>query len=503
MKALSSMWPVRQIFDWKHEAVFRILVLEITAWHYVEYREMGVDFVPSQRGTTTMRKQYWIVMKWAVVAMSFLVAYRVTAGSLNPTNAPGSTMHTLEEIYQKLAAVHADMTTSVFRSTVIVSTIPKTGATNSFFPGDDGFYQGGFAGPIPRFITGTDNNSNCVTDRLTGLMWLKNPIVTPRNWTNAINYCEALDGTEGRGGFSDWRLPNFRELLSLIDARYINPALPNTFGAAQLTDDDPFVGIQSDAYWSSTTFAGGVDNARIVNIGSGLMNCDYKTLGRYVWPVRGVGSVSYDGAVNVTSTSRVNISGETIGTGDGSSTVYSGSLTHSSVVSGSLQITAGGYSFSDAGSGVLNGSVSGTAGTVNYGNGGWAINLNGGSIASGVPIIASYCVVVSNGTVVGQFIVSDENKGSISGTAFSGQCSMSPVKAGSFRLNISGGADGQFTDNGSGALSGSFNIGGGTMQAASGTLNYNNGGYAINLGILGSTVVGKTVTITYTVLTSL
>ena len=93
--------------------------------------------------------------------------------------------------------------------------------------------------------------------------------------------------------------------------------------------------------------------------------------------------------------STTTISGETIGTGDGSSTVYSGSLLHTPVISGSLQITAGGFSFSDVGGGVLNGSVSGTSGTINYGSGGWAISGSSLLIGSGVSIVASYAVTNS------------------------------------------------------------------------------------------------------------
>ena len=131
-------------------------------------------------------------------------------------------------------------------------------------------------------------------------------------------------------------------------------------------------------------------------------------------------------------------------------------------------------------------------------------NFNGTYTANGGYLVSDY--TSSSGsttsTTAGQLNVSDESKGTIPATSFAGQCNLTPVKTGSFHLNINGGADGQFTDNGSGTLSGSFNIGGGVMQSASGTLNYDNGSYGVNLGVLGSAVVGKAVTITYTVLTS-
>jgi hypothetical protein len=51
-----------------------------------------------------MRKQSGKVVSAAVLAAGMLMAGRAMAGNLNPTNAPGPTMHTLEEIYQKVGA---------------------------------------------------------------------------------------------------------------------------------------------------------------------------------------------------------------------------------------------------------------------------------------------------------------------------------------------------------------------------------------------------------------
>jgi len=43
---------------------------------------------------------------------------------------------------------------------------------------------------------------------------------------------------------TDWRLPNVKELQSLIDYSTYNPSLP---------DSHPFTNVQSAAYWSSTS----------------------------------------------------------------------------------------------------------------------------------------------------------------------------------------------------------------------------------------------------------
>ena len=49
--------------------------------------------------------------------------------------------------------------------------VPKTGQTISYGTRDDGDLQKGVAWPTPRF---TDNNNGTVTDKLTGLIWMKN-----------------------------------------------------------------------------------------------------------------------------------------------------------------------------------------------------------------------------------------------------------------------------------------------------------------------------------------
>ena len=48
--------------------------------------------------------------------------------------------------------------------------LPQTGQTTSYGPGDDGAIQAGLAWPSPRF---KDNADGTLTDNLTGLMWMK------------------------------------------------------------------------------------------------------------------------------------------------------------------------------------------------------------------------------------------------------------------------------------------------------------------------------------------
>jgi hypothetical protein len=154
--------------------------------------------------------------------------------------------------------------------------------------GSDGILQKGVAWPNPRF---TDSNDGTIKDNLTGLIWLKDANAFGSDtWTNALTACNTLaaNGTTLTDGSvaGSWRLPNVMELLSLIDWRYGNPALPNLAGTGQCTPGQPFTGVQSDYYWSSTTGAGMVSIARSVSMAFGYMNVYDKTVLHCVWPVR-------------------------------------------------------------------------------------------------------------------------------------------------------------------------------------------------------------------------
>ena len=158
--------------------------------------------------------------------------------------------------------------------------VAKTGQTTSYLTGDDGDLQKGVASPSPRF---TDHGDGTVTDNLTGLMWAKdandNGTMT---WADAIDYANNLSlGNEGCGTtYTDWRLPNVRELQSLIDFGNNLPALPV---------GHPFTNVQLELgwYWSSTTYSFSTDGAWYVYIASGSVNGSNKTSNFYAWPVRG------------------------------------------------------------------------------------------------------------------------------------------------------------------------------------------------------------------------
>ena len=130
-------------------------------------------------------------------------------------------------------------------------------------------------------------------------------------------------------------------------------------------------------------------------------------------------------------------------------------------------------------------------------------NFNGTYQPNGGYLVSEYTTSSTSTTSTGGVSnISGEDKGNVGAPSFAGQCNHTPVVPGSFHLFLTSGADGQFTDNSGGVLNGSFNVGGGAMIPATGTINYDNGAYGISLGPAGSTVVGKSIKITYSVTSS-
>ena len=165
--------------------------------------------------------------------------------------------------------------------------IPQTGQTTSYHPGDDGDLQWGVPLPEARFL---DSVAGVVTDKLTWLTWTKDANLTevPVDWDTALAYVRDTNlGLHENYGYTEWRLPNVLELLSLVDKGYPDG----------LPDDHPFVNVQLEGqggYWSSTTWATGPSKAFIVSTEDGKPLPEFKeTWLAYIWPVRGPFSLSF------------------------------------------------------------------------------------------------------------------------------------------------------------------------------------------------------------------
>src|SRR3972149_2799453 len=153
--------------------------------------------------------------------------------------------------------------------------VEKTGQITSYSAtgGEDGDLQKGVAWPNPRF---KDGGNGTVRDTLTKLIWLKNAnAFGVRTWEQALSDANTLSsGSHGLTDGSkagDWRLPNVKELQSLIDFAYPQPALSSASGTSKWTNGDAFIVVQAGAYWSSTTSSGSAANAWFVNLADGAV----------------------------------------------------------------------------------------------------------------------------------------------------------------------------------------------------------------------------------------
>ena len=99
------------------------------------------------------------------------------------------------------------------------------------------------------------NGDGTVTDRASGLIWDQSDSGKPMNWSEALAWVQSMN-RQNHLGHNDWRLPNAKELQSLVDYTRSpdasnSPAIDPLFEVTPITNeagerDYPF-------YWSSTT----------------------------------------------------------------------------------------------------------------------------------------------------------------------------------------------------------------------------------------------------------
>jgi hypothetical protein len=141
--------------------------------------------------------------------------------------------------------------------------------------GQDAELKKGIPWPEPRFT----EKENTVLDNLTSLEWTKNANFAefPLAWQEALRFIKTMN-KETTFGFSDWRLPNRRELRSLISHQTKNPALP---------ENHPFKDVFLNWYWTSTTAAINTAYAWHLHMEGARMFYGRKDQFFLVWPVRG------------------------------------------------------------------------------------------------------------------------------------------------------------------------------------------------------------------------
>jgi hypothetical protein len=191
------------------------------------------------------------------------------------------------------------------------STFPATGQTSSFPPTfkitdapvhDDGFVKAGGA------LRYQNNGDGTITDLNTGLMWeqkIKGALgaeglhdvnkkfpwdsaaTTIWDWLEGVN----TEGGIGLGGHNDWRIPNVKELQSIVNYGTFNPAVdvafnnnPGLLATCGVADCSL---TAADSYWSSTTGAANASSAWAVSFFQGHLVGFFKNVITFVRAVRG------------------------------------------------------------------------------------------------------------------------------------------------------------------------------------------------------------------------
>lgn len=137
--------------------------------------------------------------------------------------------------------------------------------------------------PVDNF---TQLSNGLVQDKITGLMWTR--CAYGQSWDNANSTCTGsavkitwqdalqLSETINDGGHSDWRIPNIKELATIVEKACVDASVNATL----------FPATSPENYWSSTTVTGSESSAWAIAFYSGKNNTKEKLLDLHVRFVR-------------------------------------------------------------------------------------------------------------------------------------------------------------------------------------------------------------------------
>tara|TARA_Y100001963_G_scaffold154808_1_gene244422 strand:- start:2691 stop:3209 length:519 start_codon:yes stop_codon:yes gene_type:complete len=137
--------------------------------------------------------------------------------------------------------------------------------------------------PTSRFVTHIDGT---VSDIKTGLMWQRctfgqsynSDIDTCEGTSQQLTWGEALRGAKNAtfAGYSDWHVPNIKELASILEHSCVQPSINETV----------FLSTKLQNYWSSTSGITRSDLAWVYQFDKGINSLHAKTSDIYLRLVR-------------------------------------------------------------------------------------------------------------------------------------------------------------------------------------------------------------------------
>ena len=234
--------------------------------------------------------------KWAKIET------RANAKALAKEEPSCPSLNDANDIQARILVDVDDLTTLLSGGTVIDQVCPATGQTTCWDnaglvtacadTGQDGDVQAGAA------LSYVDNGDGTMTDLITGLMWEKasddgsiHDKDTTYSWDNAfaVHVSALNDPNAPFAGHTDWRVPNYKELVSILDLERFSPSIDPIFetGCTPGCTVTTCSCTASQVYWSSTSDAASPPAAWRISFDDGEVKSDGKDNQRHVRAVRG------------------------------------------------------------------------------------------------------------------------------------------------------------------------------------------------------------------------
>lgn len=229
-----------------------------------------------------------ITSKWEYACDNFIVQlnYRHLGGYSNWRVPTVYELASITDLGRYNPAVNTDFFPNTVSSSYWTSTsnVNNTNVANviSFQDGDGGQVFKTSRNVYVRAVRGEQNllldhfiinGDSTVTDSSTGLMWQQD-VWESDTWKLGLSHCEGMMFA----GYNDWRMPNVKEILSIVDYSFENPAINTEY----------FPNTVLATYWSSSSSANSPINASGIDFGSGVNVTNRKSYSSiYVRAVRG------------------------------------------------------------------------------------------------------------------------------------------------------------------------------------------------------------------------
>lgn len=182
-----------------------------------------------------------------------------------------------------------NIATPAARKFVLSRGLPKTGQLTSYNAGDDGDLEAGWwrgrlnANNKTRYRLIRIAGDDVISDLATALMWAAVGNAAGCNNGNTINWASGIAYATNLNfaAFTDWRMPNLKELLSIVE---YDAAL--WVAVQPVIQQPPFSFTIRDEYWTSTALIFDSTRAQCVDFSHGHMAWAWKTGLAYLRCVR-------------------------------------------------------------------------------------------------------------------------------------------------------------------------------------------------------------------------